>query len=173
MLSIVDFRKQAIGVLFKKCSPEQNTQGCPHSSYIFSTVLTFFNWVFISFTFPMLSQKTPRRSPHTNPYTPTPTSWPWHSPVLRHIKFAQPMCLSFHWWLTRPSSNSYAARDSSSVHGGWRILVSSYCCSTYRTADPFRSLSTYSSTYIGGTLIHPIADCEHPLLCLPGPSIVS
>ena len=24
-----------------------------------------------------------------------------------------------------------------------------------------------------GALIHPIADCEHPLLCLPGPGIVS
>jgi hypothetical protein len=24
------------------------------------------------------------------PYPPTPTSWPWHSPVLGHIKFARP-----------------------------------------------------------------------------------
>ena len=30
------------------------------------------------------------------PYTPTPTSWPWSYPVLGHIKFAQPMGLSFH-----------------------------------------------------------------------------
>ena len=31
--------------------------------------------------------------PHTPPlpYPPTPTSWPWCSPVLRHIKFAWPM----------------------------------------------------------------------------------
>jgi hypothetical protein len=34
--------------------------------------------------------------PHTLTHPPTPTSWPWHSPVLRHIKFAQPMGLSFH-----------------------------------------------------------------------------
>jgi hypothetical protein len=34
--------------------------------------------------------------PHTLPYPPTPTSWPWHSPVLRHIKFARPMGLFFH-----------------------------------------------------------------------------
>ena len=27
------------------------------------------------------------------PYPPTPTSWPWHSPVLGHIKFASPMGL--------------------------------------------------------------------------------
>jgi hypothetical protein len=25
------------------------------------------------------------------PYLPTPTSWPWNSPVLEHIKFARPM----------------------------------------------------------------------------------
>ena len=30
-----------------------------------------------------------------------------------------------------------------------------------------------SSSYIGSPVIHPIADCEHPLLCLLGPSIVS
>jgi hypothetical protein len=35
--------------------------------------------------------------PHTPPplYPPTPTFWPWHSPVLGHIKFASPMGLSF------------------------------------------------------------------------------
>jgi hypothetical protein len=22
-------------------------------------------------------------------------------------------------------------------------------------------------------MIHPIADCEHPLMCLPGPSVIS
>jgi hypothetical protein len=40
-------------------------------------------------------------------------------------------------------------------------------------ADPFSSLGTFSSSSIGGPIIHPIADCEHPLLCLLGPSIVS
>ncbi len=49
------------------------------------------------------------------------------------------------------------------------VLVSSYCCSTYRVADPFSSLGTFSSSSIGGPVIHPIADCEHPLLCLLGP----
>jgi hypothetical protein len=28
-------------------------------------------------------------------YPPTPTFWPWRSPVLGHIKFACPMGLSF------------------------------------------------------------------------------
>jgi hypothetical protein len=57
--------------------------------------------------------------------------------------------------------------------GGVEVLVSSYCCSTYRIADPFSSLGTFSSSSIGGPVIHPIADCEHPLLSLPGPGIVS
>jgi hypothetical protein len=35
--------------------------------------------------------------PSLLPYPPTPTSWPWHSPVLGHIKFACPMGLSFQW----------------------------------------------------------------------------
>ena len=53
------------------------------------------------------------------------------------------------------------------------VLVSSYCCSTYRVADPFSSLDTFSSSSIGGPVFHPIADCEHPLLCLPGTGIAS
>jgi hypothetical protein len=53
------------------------------------------------------------------------------------------------------------------------LVVSSYCCSTYRVADPFSSLGIFSSSFIGGPVIHPIADCEYPLLCLLGPGIVS
>jgi hypothetical protein len=34
-------------------------------------------------------------------------------------------------------------------------------------------LGTFSSSSIGGPVIHPIADCEHPLLCLPGTGIAS
>ena len=79
------------------------------------------------------------------------------------------MSLSFHRWPTRPSSDIYAGRDTSS--GG--VLASSYCCSTYRVADPPSSLGTSSSSSIGGPVIHPIADCEHPLLCLLGPGIAS
>jgi hypothetical protein len=53
------------------------------------------------------------------------------------------------------------------------VLVSSYCCSTYMVADPFGYLGTFSSSCIGGTVIHPAADCEHPLLCLLGLGIAS
>jgi hypothetical protein len=45
--------------------------------------------------------------------------------------------------------------------------------STYRVAVPFSSLGALSSSSIGGPVFHPIADCEHPLLCLLGPGIVS
>jgi hypothetical protein len=57
--------------------------------------------------------------------------------------------------------------------GGGGVLLSSYCCSTYRVTDPFSSLGTFSGSSIGGPVIHPIADCEHPLLCLVGPGIAS
>jgi hypothetical protein len=40
--------------------------------------------------------KSPPYPPPPLPFPPTPTSWPWHSPVLRHIKFAIPRGLSFH-----------------------------------------------------------------------------
>jgi hypothetical protein len=102
------------------------------------------------------------------PYPPTPTSWPWLSSVLGHITFARPRGLSSQCWPTRPSSVAYAARDTSSG-----VLVSSYCCSTYRIADPFSSLDTFSSSSIGGPVFHSIDDCEHPLLYLPGTGIAS
>jgi hypothetical protein len=56
---------------------------------------------------------------------------------------------------------------------GGEVLVSSYCCSSYRVSDPFSSLGTSSSSFIGGPVFHPIDDCEHPLLYLPGTGIDS
>jgi hypothetical protein len=52
-------------------------------------------------------------------------------------------------------------------------LVSSYCCSTYRVSDPFSSLGTFSISCIGSPVFHPIDDCEHPLLYLPGTGLAS
>jgi hypothetical protein len=57
---------------------------------------------------------------HPTPLPHTPTSWPWHSPVLRHIKFARPKVFSFQLWPTRPSSDTYAARNTSS--GGYWLF---------------------------------------------------
>jgi hypothetical protein len=136
--------------------------------FFFSFFLIFFYYIFSSITFPMLSQKSPLPSPPTSLPTHSLFFWPWRSPVLGHIQFACPMGLSFQWWPTRPSFDTYAARVKRSG-----VLVSSYCCSTYRVADPFSSLGTFSSSSIGVPVIHPIADCEHPLLCLLGPGIVS
>jgi hypothetical protein len=63
----------------------------------FFFLITIFYYVFSSVRFPMLSQKSPIPSPPLS-YPPTPTFWPWSSPVLGHIKFACPMGLSFQWW---------------------------------------------------------------------------
>jgi hypothetical protein len=93
--------------------------------------------------------KVPHTLPPPLPYPPTPTFWPWCSPILGHIKLASPMDLSFQWWPTRQSFDTYAARVKSSG-----VLVSSYCCSTYRVADLFSNLGTFSSSSIGGPVIH-------------------
>ena len=45
-----------------------------------------------------------------------------HSTVLGHIKFAVPRGLSPQYWLTRPSSATYAARDMSSG-GYWLVHI--------------------------------------------------
>jgi hypothetical protein len=57
--------------------------------------------------------------------------------------------------------------------GGGGVLVSLYCCSIYRVADHFSSLGTFSNSSIGVPVIHPIADCEHPLMCLLDLGLVS
>jgi len=89
----------------------------------FFTLCFFFSFFFITY-FPQLHfqcyPKSPPYPPPPIPYPPIPIFWPWHSPVLGHIKFACPMGLSFQWWLTRPSFDTYAARDTSSG-----VLVSS------------------------------------------------
>lgn len=54
----------------------------------------------------------------------------------------------------------------------WGVLVSSYCWSFYRFADPFSFLGIVSSSP-KGPVFHPIDDCEHPLLYLPGTGIAS
>ena len=102
------------GVLFRKW-----TSG-PMCLKLFPTFSTFFfnvqNYYFLIRYFLHLHfQCYPKSPPYPLlPYQPTPTSWPWHSPVLRQIKFARLMGLSFQWWPTRPSSNTYAARELSS-----------------------------------------------------------
>jgi hypothetical protein len=59
---------------------------------IFIYFLLGIYFIYISNAIP----KVPHTLPHPLPHSPTPTSWPWHSPVLRHITFARPMGFSFH-----------------------------------------------------------------------------
>jgi hypothetical protein len=59
------------------------------------TAEQFFLIFFIRY-FPHLHFQCYPENPHTPPlpYPPTPTFWPWHSPVLGHTKLASPMDLS-------------------------------------------------------------------------------
>ena len=54
------------------------------------------------------------------------------------------------------------------VPGSSGVLVSSYCCSSYGAANPFSSLGTFSSSFIGDPVLRPMDGCEHPLLYLSG-----
>jgi hypothetical protein len=118
----------------------------------------------------MLSPKPPIPSPHHAPQ-PTylsPAFWPWHSPLLGHMIFTRPR--------TSPPIDGqlgYPLLHMQLRHSSGQILVSSYCCSSYRVADPFSSLVTFSSSFIRGPEFHLIDDCEHPLLYLPGTGIAS
>jgi hypothetical protein len=53
------------------------------------------------------------------------------------------------------------------------VLISSYCCSTYRVVDRFSSLGAFSSFSIGGPVFLLIDDYEHPLLYLLDTGIAS
>jgi hypothetical protein len=81
----------------------------------------FFSFFLLGIYFIYISNATPKVS-HTLPHPPSPTTWLCRSPVLRHIKFAWLMGLSFHWWPTRPSSDSYAARDKGGG-GYWLVHI--------------------------------------------------
>ena len=117
----------------------------------------------------MLFQKSLISSPPTLlSNSPTPTSWPWYSPVLGHIIFARPR--------TSPPNDGLLGhlllhRQLETWAQG--VLVSSYYCSSYRVADPFSYLGTFSSSSIGGHVFHPIDNSEPPLLYLPGTGIAS
>jgi hypothetical protein len=109
----------------------------------------------------MLSWKFPIRSLCPAPLPTTPASWPWHSPVLGHIKFAIPRVLTPND-LTLGHLLLHMQLETLALE----VLVISYCCSTYRVADPFNSLGAFSSFSIGGSVFH-------PFLYLPGTGIGS
>jgi len=83
-----------------------------HNIFPYGFFIRYF--LYIHFKFQMLSRKFPIPSPR-------PAPLPTHShflalalPCTLHIKFARPRGLPSQWWLTRPSSAAYTARDISS-----------------------------------------------------------
>jgi hypothetical protein len=89
-----------------------------------STIYLFIYFI-IGYLFHLHFQCYPKSPPHP----PTPTAPPTHShllamvfPVQRHMRSARPMGLSFHWWPTRPSSDTYGARDTS-CRGYWLVHI--------------------------------------------------
>ena len=116
----------------------------------------------------MLSRKFLIPSPTLFSNTTTPDSWLWHSPILGHIKFARPRAS-----LTNDGQLGHLLLHMQIETRALGGLVSSYCCSTYRVANPFSSLGTFSSSSIGVSVFHPVDDCEHALLYLTGTGIAS
>jgi hypothetical protein len=140
--------------------------------FIFKAIVFFFFQCFIGY-FLHLHFKCYPKSPlyplsALLPYPPTPASWPWRSPVLGHIKFARPRAS-----LLNDGLLGHLLLHMQLETRALGVLVSSYCCSTYRVAVPFSSLGTFSSSSIGGPVFHLIDDCEHSLLYLPGTGIAS
>jgi hypothetical protein len=69
------------------------------------------------------------------PYPPTPTSWPWLSPVLGHIKFQ-------YQGASLPSVGRLGhllLHNMQLEIQALGVLVSSYCCFIYRVANTFSS----------------------------------
>jgi hypothetical protein len=102
-------------------TPQPYSLNLDEMLYLLNPVLFLFIYLFLFVIFFIYISSAISKFPIPSaplPYPPTPTSWPWRFPVLRHIKFARPRGLSFHWWPTSPSSDTYAARDTSS-EGYW------------------------------------------------------
>ena len=82
------FDMQIITMRFQIFSTHTHILVYYHPPVIFS----FFIRYFLHLHF-QCYPKSPPYPPPPLPYPPTPTSWPWRSPVLRHIKFARKMGL--------------------------------------------------------------------------------
>jgi hypothetical protein len=127
-----------------------------------------FKTIFIRY-FPHLYFKCYSKSPLCSPPSYSPTyPLPLPTPVLGHIIFASPRASPFN-----DGPIGHLLLHMQLETRAQRILVSSYSCSSYRVTDPFSSLGTFSRSSIGGPVIHPIDDCEHPLLYLPGTGLAS
>jgi hypothetical protein len=99
---------------------------------------------------------------------PTPASWPWYCSVLGHIIFVRPRASPLNDG--RLGHLLLHIKKETWAQG---VLVSSYFCSSHRVTDSFSSLDTFSCSSIGGRVLHPKDDSEHPLLYFPGNGIAS
>ena len=122
---------------------------------------TFLLDIFFIYVSNVIPQRPLYPSPALLPNPPTPASWPRHSPVWGHMIFPRPKASPpIDGRLGHPLLHMQLETQF------WEILVSSCCCLSYRVADPFSSLDTFSRSFIRIPLFHPIDDCEHPFLYL-------
>jgi hypothetical protein len=91
------------------------------------------------------------------PHPPTPTFWSRHSPILGDRTFPGPsasppiddllgcplLLMQLEQWV--PPCVFFDLVS----HGALGVLVSSYCCSSEGTENPFSSLGTFSSSFSG------------------------
>jgi hypothetical protein len=122
---------------------------CTYSRVSFSFTNTFlsktiFIRYFLHLHFKCYPQSPLQHPPTLLPNPPTPTSWPWHSPVLGHMIFARPRA--------SPPVDGQLGHPLLHVQlETWSlgVMVSSNCCFSYRVTDSFISLCTFSSSSIG------------------------
>jgi hypothetical protein len=112
----------------------------------------------------------------------TSASWPWQSPILGHRAFTGPRAFPpnddwlghslLHMKLDHESHHVFSLVGGlvpgSSAGTGWFILLF-----LHGATNPFGSFGTFSSSFIGDPLLHPMNSCEHPFLYLAGTGIVS
>ena len=127
---------------------------CPEKlKYLYKCILLLFSFFiryFLHLHFTCYPESPLYPPPALLPKPPTPLSWPWHSPVLGHIIFARPRASpSIDGRLGHLLLHMQLETQLWVGGGGW-LLVSSYCCSSYRVADPFIFLVTFSSSFIRG-----------------------
>ena len=107
----------------------------------FNFLLDIF-FIYISNAIPKVPYNLPSSTLLPNP--PTLASWPRHFPVLGHITFTKPR--------SSPPNDGQLGHLLLLMQLATRtrgVLVSSYCCSSYRVTDSFSSSSTFSSSSIG------------------------
>jgi hypothetical protein len=133
--------------------------------------IDFFSFLLLDIFFIYISNAIPK-APYTllqpcSPTHPLPLPGPG-IPVLGHMIFAIPRASPpIDVQLGHPLLHMQPETQL------WEVMVSLYCCSSYRVGDPFSSLGTFSRSIIRGPVIHLIDDCGHLLLYLPDNGIHS